>query len=118
VQSLPGLSAWFLARAEAALHTWHNRVRREALAKQLASAAAAGHLTAMLTVLEDANERVADEREAQQAAYDLRRIDAELAHIANGAAGRSEAASRLGHEIAASVGLTALALASVLAVLS
>jgi hypothetical protein len=63
----------------------------------------------MLQALEDPVGRNADANEAREAAQQLARIDAELAQIAGGARGRAASAARLGQEIAAGFGLTALA---------
>jgi len=64
----------------------------------------------MLALLDDPTGRDADAREAQQAAAELARIDAELAQIAAGAAARSGLAGRIGQEIAAGLGLATLAI--------
>jgi hypothetical protein len=71
----------------------------------------------MLQVLDDPAARSADAREAQEAAATLARIKAELAEISGGAQGRASAATRLGQEIAAGIGLAALAAALVVAAL-
>lgn len=68
-----------------------------------------GYLAPMLTVLEDPVGRSADARGAQAAEAELVRIDSELSDIAHGAAARSSAAFRVGQEIAAGLGLAALA---------
>ena len=91
------------------LATWHNRERRSAMLERLQGLARNGYIPPMLALLEDAAARGADAREAKRAATDLNRIDAELSQIAASAGGRSAAAYRLGQEIAAGVGLAALA---------
>jgi hypothetical protein len=53
----------------------------------------------------------------ERAAEELARIDAELAEIASGGPAREEAAIRFAQEIAAGIGLTALAAVLVLAAL-
>jgi hypothetical protein len=68
-----------------------------------------GYLSPMLLALEDPAGRSADAQEAREAAQQLARIDAELAQIAGGAQGRAATAVRLGREVAAGFGLTALA---------
>jgi hypothetical protein len=106
---LPGLAAWLAARAGPALAAWRNRERRAAVSERLKALAPTGQLPPMLAVLEDPAGRVADAREAQEAAAELRRIDDELAQIANGVATRSSASVRMGQEIAAGLGLATLA---------
>jgi eukaryotic-like serine/threonine-protein kinase len=115
-QPLPALAAWLAGLAEPVLATWHNRVRRAAVAEQLKVLAEAGFLAPLLAALDDPVARGTDSLEAQRAAEQLHRVDAELALIAGGAAGRTVTANRLGQEIAAGLGLAALA--TVLAVVA
>ena len=107
--SLPALAGWLAARASPALAAWRNRARRAAVSERLTALASAGQFAPMLAVLEDPAVRSVDEREAQEAATELDRIDAELAQIANGAMTRTSAAVRMGQEIAAGLGLATLA---------
>jgi hypothetical protein len=79
------------------------------LAERLNALVGVGQLAPMLTLLEDPVARSADAREAQEAADQLSRIDAELRSIAGGSSQRSLSAYRLGQEIAAGFGLVALA---------
>jgi hypothetical protein len=106
---LPGLAAWIGARAGPVLATWRNRERRGAVEERLRALTEAGYLAPMLQALEDPAGRTADAREAHEAQAALERIDAELAQIAGGAAGRAALAARVGQEIAAGCGLAALA---------
>jgi hypothetical protein len=106
---LPALAAWIAGQAGPVLATWRNRDRRAAVTERLKALADTGYLTPMLAAVDDPAARGADAQEAQHAASQLSRIDMELAQIANGAAARAAAASRLGQEIAAGFGLTALA---------
>ena len=106
---LPALAAWLAARAGPVLATWRNRERRAAVEERLQALTQAGYLAPMLQVLEDPAGRTADAQEAQEAARELARIDAELAQIASGAQQRAASAARLGQEIAAGFGLAALA---------
>jgi hypothetical protein len=117
VAKLPALAAWLAARAEPVLTSWRNRERRAAVGEHLAALVASGQLAPMLAVLEDPVGRGIDTREALAAAEQLGRIEVELAQIANGVAGRAAAAHRLGQEIAAGVGLVALATVLALAAL-
>jgi eukaryotic-like serine/threonine-protein kinase len=116
-QPLPAMAAWFGARAESVLADWRNRERRAGVEKRLRGLIEAGYLPPMLQTLEDPAGRSADSREAHEAALGLARIDTELAQIAEGAPGRAAAAARLGQEIAAGVGLAALATVLAVAVL-
>lgn len=111
---LPALAAWLAARAGPAVAVWRNRERRTAVGERLAALVAAGQLAPMLAVIEDPAGRGVDAWEAQAAAAELGRVEAELDAIAGGAAGRAAAAFRLGQEIAAGLGL--IVLATVLAV--
>jgi hypothetical protein len=106
---LPTLAAWIAGQAGPLLATWRNRDRRAAVTERLKVLADTGYLAPMLAAVDDPAARGADAQEAQHAASQLSRIDMELAQIANGASARAAAASRLGQEIAAGFGLTALA---------
>jgi hypothetical protein len=106
---LPALAAWLAARAGPVLASWRNRERRAGVEQRLQALTQAGYLAPMLQALEDPAGRSADANEARKAAQQLARIDGELARIAGGAQGRAASAARLGQEIAAGFGLTALA---------
>lgn len=105
----PGLAGWLADRVGPALASWRNRQRRSEVRERLTGLVPQGYLAPMLTVLEDPVGRSADARGAQAAEAELVRIDSELSDIAHGAAARSSAAFRVGQEIAAGLGLAALA---------
>jgi hypothetical protein len=106
---LPALAAWLAAQAGPVLATWHNRERRAAVAARLQVLVDEGSLAPMVVALDDPVARSADAREAEWAVAELGRIEAELGQISSGASGRAAMARRLGQEIAAGFGLTALA---------
>lgn len=108
-RKLPGLGAWFAGQAETLLAQWKSRQRRAALLPRLRELAERGELVALLVLLEDNQAHRSDDREARLAAEELSRIDAELAQIAGAGPARAEQARRLGEEIAAGLGLAALA---------
>ncbi len=116
-QPLPALTAWLAARARPVVTTWRNRERRSEIEQRLQPLAAAGHLAPMLHMLDDPGARNADAREAQAAVAALAGLDAELAQISGGAGSRTATATRLGQEIAAGLGLAALAVALAIAAL-
>ena len=114
---LPGLAAWVAAQSGPLIAGWESRSRRAAISAHLQELAQTGYLSPMLSVIEDPPGRSADSAAAQRAAEELARIDAELAEIASGGPAREEAAIRYGQEIAAGIGLTALAAVLVIAAL-
>ncbi len=114
---LPALGAWVAERLETLLGKWHSRPRRAELRPQLLALATSGQLSALLALLDDPQAHRSDDHEVQGAARDLARIDAELAQLASGGPLRAEQARRLGQEIAAGLGLSALALVLVIAAL-
>jgi hypothetical protein len=116
-QPLPALAAWLAARAGPVLATWRSRDRRSAVAERLEELAKVGYLSPMVTALDDPTARSVDAREAYLATEELRQIDTALVQLSNGGAGRAAAAQRLGQEIAAGLGLAALATTLVLAAL-
>jgi hypothetical protein len=105
----PGLAGWLADRVGPALASWRNRQRRTEVRERLTGLVPQGYLAPMLVVLEDPVGRSADAHGAQAAEAELARIDSELIDIAHGAAARSAAAFRVGQEIAAGLGLAALA---------
>ena len=68
-----------------------------------------GMFTPIVAALDDPVSLEADAAGAVAAAAAMARIDADLAHIAQGGAERAGLASRYGQEITAGLGLTALA---------
>jgi hypothetical protein len=116
-QPLPALAAWLAERASPSVETWRNRERRAGIEQRLQPLAAAGYLAPLLRVLDDPGARNADAREAQEAAAALAGLDTELAKISGGVADRTATGTRLGQEIAAGLGLAALAAALVIAAL-
>jgi hypothetical protein len=106
---LPVLAAWVADCASPMIAAWASRSRRAAIEARLQELAPAGSLAPMLAVIDDPDGRGADAGAAQVAAAELARIDAELAGITDGGPARDEAAVKFGQEIAAGVGLTALA---------
>jgi eukaryotic-like serine/threonine-protein kinase len=106
---LPGLARWLGEQAAPTLGVWKERSRRSALQERLAGLAEQGELAAMLAAIDDPQGRALDALGVRQAEATVRRIDAELAAILAGAATRAETARRLGQEIAAGIGLAAVA---------
>ena len=106
---LPRLASRLNACLAPSLAAWKERRRRAALEERLAALAGEGDLAAMLRLLEDPSARDLDAQGLKQADAAVRRIDAELAAIAAGAEARAETARRLGQEIAAGIGLVAVA---------
>jgi hypothetical protein len=114
---LPHLATALAEAARPALDIWRSRSRREAKQAQMTEAAATGDLSALLAVLDDPTAREADAAGLRQAIAAVSRIDAELAALAAGAPGREAAARAFGREIAAGLGLAALAASGVAAAL-
>jgi len=114
---LPALAAWVVGASAPMVALWCNRPHRQELADRLRPLAQAGMLPAMLALLEDPAGRNADASGARLAAAELSGIEAELRGIVAGAGERRDIAARIGQEIAAGVGLTALATMLALAVL-
>jgi eukaryotic-like serine/threonine-protein kinase len=114
---LPALAAWLGARVGPVLATWRNRERRAGLEERLQALTQAGYMAPMLQALDDPVGRAADAHEANEAVQHLARTDLELAQIASGGPSRTAAAARLGQEIAVGFGMTALAIALVVAAL-
>jgi len=102
---LPALAKWLTARSDELLAGWHSRARRESATARLKELAEAGQLAPIVKLLQDVTERIADQREAQAAAAELARLDAELAALANDVPGRAALARRWGQELAAGIGL-------------
>ncbi len=114
---LPALAGWVAGEAGPMVALWANRTRRRELTGQMKALGSAGQLLPMLALLEDPPGRAVDAAGAHVAAAELNRVEAELQAIAAGSAERRGTAARIGQEIAAGVGLLALAAMLALAVL-
>jgi hypothetical protein len=106
---LTGLTSWLVARAAPLVERWKNRERRTAVEEQLKSLGAAGFLRPILMLLEDHDAHAADSDGLRRARVNLAQVDAELRGIADGGPHRSAFAIWLGQEIAAGIGLAAIA---------
>ncbi len=114
---LPQLAAWIAARAEPLVELWKNRERRAAVEEQLKAQAGAGWISGMAPLLDNAPGLAADRDGLRAAANDLAVLDAELRGLATGGAHRADIAARLGQEIAAGLGVSAVAATLLLAAL-
>ena len=114
---LPALAAALVEAARPELDSWQSRLRRTEKAERLAVAAAAGDLAGMMSVLDDPAGRAAEAAGKRQALAEADAIDARIAALEAGTAARAAAARALGREIAAGLGLAALAASGVAALL-
>ena len=114
---LPGLAGWLAGLAGPVLDGWRSRARRLIKQASLTAAIPLGDLAALLAILDDAEAHDADNRASDAAQAGIRRIDARLAMLAEAGQARAGAARRLGEEIAAALGLAALAATTVAAAL-
>jgi hypothetical protein len=112
---MKGLAAWIAERAQPLVERWKNRERRAAVQEQMKTLVAAGFLRPMRALLEDVAEQAADTEGLRVAESSLARLDAELLALTMGGARRSAHAARLGQEIAAGIGLAAIAATLILA---
>ncbi|MGH7084770.1 MAG: hypothetical protein ACREFN_07235 [Acetobacteraceae bacterium] len=112
--ALPGLASWLAERAEPIVAGWKERGRRAAVQERLLALADTGNLSAMAALIEDPAARARDAQGLKEANSVLRSIDHELAAISASGPVRAEAARRLGQEIAAGLGLAAVAAATLL----
>ena len=118
IAELPNLAAWLGEHTRAALSVWRQRQRRAQLGEALGEFIRAGQLPAMLAVLEDPALLAADARGAREATLAVQTIDRELAAIATGGPARAESARRLGQDVVLGVGLSAMAVAAIAAILA
>jgi len=113
--ALKGLTAWVVARSPPLVSRWKNRGRRNEVEGTLKDLAAEGFLSPIRDLLEDHAGHEADSEGLHAALADLARLDAELRDIADGGRRRGALAARLGQEIAAGIGLAAIATTLLLA---
>ncbi|MGH7043440.1 MAG: hypothetical protein ACREFY_15120, partial [Acetobacteraceae bacterium] len=106
---LPALARWLAAVATPLTAAWRHRGRRAEVAERLGVLAEAGLIAPMLALLRDPSSRLADERGFLAATQEMARIDAALAALETGAPGRAALARQWGQELAAGVGIAALA---------
>jgi hypothetical protein len=112
---LRGLTTWVAARAQPLVERWKNRERRAAVEAQVKTLTAAGILRPILVLLADHEGHAADVAGMREAISDLAVLDAQLRDIADGGGRRAGVAARLGQEIAAGLGLAAIAATLILA---
>ena len=106
---LPALARYAVAQSGPLLTRWHNRDQRRAVTAELAIRAEAGFCAPMIALLDDRPGLEADALGVLEAVTARANLDAALAAIAQGAEARVLAAEQYGQEIAAGLGLTALA---------
>ncbi len=116
--TLPALAAWLVECGLAAPEGWNGRSGRERVTKRLAELVGLGDLRQILALLEDPDGRARDRAGLAEARGRVALVDAELARLAAQGPARAEAARRLGHEVAAGLGVLAGALVTVLMVLA
>ena len=116
-EPMPRLAKWAVARLRPTLEQWRYKPRREALAAQLEAVSRDGFLARLLALVEDNAGRMADRSGAEQAAMERAAIEAELAAIDSGDAPRVQEAERFGQAVTGAIGLTALIIAALAAVL-
>jgi hypothetical protein len=114
---LKGLTAWVAARAQPLVERWKNRERRVEVEEQLKTLTALGILRPILMLLQDQAGHAADSEGLRAARAELELMDAQLRGIAEGSGQRAAVAARLGQEIAAGIGLAAIATTLILAAL-
>lgn len=113
---LPGLARRMAEQAGPLVARWRNREHRSAVELQLVAVAEAGLFAPMIALLDDTARLEEDAAGAIAAAAEAGRIDAILQRIEHGAQERAALSMRYGQEIAAGLGLTALAITLVLAI--
>lgn len=109
--ALPNLAAWLAEHARPALAQWHQKIRRDALAERFDAAVGQGRLGAMLAALDDPGLLAADAAGARAARAAIQAIDQELATLAAAGPERARLARRLGRDITAGIGLSAVTVA-------
>jgi hypothetical protein len=113
----PNLAATALRSARAGLKRWRSRSVRHAREAALLAAVASGLLPDMLTVLQDAPGLAVDGDASIASDAEIVRIDQTLAVLAGQGGMRTAAARTTGQEIAAALGVMALAVSVILTVI-
>ncbi len=114
----PALAAVVLQPARAALLQWRGRTARSAREAALLQAASRGDMAGMLAVLSDSHARTIDAQHHALMAIELRYIESETERLQAAGPKRHAMAQTTGNEIAAGIGMMALAVAAVVTVLS
>ncbi len=114
--ALPGLARRMAEQAGPLVARWRNREHRSAVEVRLVAAAEAGLFAPMIALLDNTTRLEEDAAGAIAAAAEVGRIDAILQRIEHGAHERAALSMRCGQEIAAGLGLTALAITLALAI--
>jgi len=115
--AMKALAAWVAARVQPLVERWKNRDRRAMVEERLKTLTASGFIGPMLALLRDEAAHEEDSEGLRAARAELAFIDTELLEIADGSRRRAAFATRLGQEIAAGIGLAAVATTLILAAL-
>lgn len=115
VGALPGIAGWLARSGELKAQDWRHRGRLRSMEATLASLIEEGRLAAILAAIDNPVERARDTRDAQLAGMTLRRIDGEISTLRLQASGHDDRAYRVGHEIAATIGIVAAGAAALAA---
>lgn len=113
----PIVAAAAVHPARAALLQWRGRTARSEREAALQQAVARGALAAMLTVLSDSQALAADTRDCALANLEIRHIVTDTERLLAAKADRGVRARTVGNEIAAGIGVMALAIAAMATVL-
>jgi hypothetical protein len=115
--AVPALAGRIAADHKRLLTGWHGSAYRKRLATELAELAGAGQLAPMLALLSDPAARASDQAGARQAALRLTHIDAAIARLEKEGEAARAAARGIAQEVTAAMGLAAIGLALLGAVL-
>ncbi len=113
---LPHLAAWLGAHVAPSLSRWQHRRHRAALAASLTTAIEAGDLPRMLAVLDDPT-LDSDTQGVRAAVIAVQALDQALAALQAAAPLRAQAARRIGQDTMLGLGLSAVAVAAMAALL-
>lgn len=109
--ALPHLCSWAADAAQGLIQDFRSQSRRTSLAATVATQAAAGYLSPIVTLLDDRSIRALDEQGCKAAVLRLREIDDMLASLASEGQRVADRTNRIGHDVASGFGAIACLLA-------
>jgi len=113
-ESLPALTAWIASALAPVIASYHGREKRKELEREVPKVVRKGSIVELYNLLENADERVKDEKEFLWAQTQHHAAEEEIRHLLSDSEERAVEADRIGRQTAAATGmLIALAVVAV-----
>jgi len=103
--SLPALTGWIASALAPVIASYHGREKRKELERELPKVVRKGSIVELYNLVENADERVKDEKEFLWAQTQYHAADEEIRHLMTESEERAVEADRIGRQTAAAAGI-------------